>query len=63
LRSISTPSDTDRLARYQAALDNEWYKAMRAFREARKYRLSSLESIQNYETKPNLPGPALPDAA
>ncbi len=63
LRAISTPSDTDRLARYQAALDNEWYKAMRAFREARKYRLSSLESIQNYETKPNLPGPALPDAA
>jgi hypothetical protein len=63
LRAISTPSDTDRQARYQAALDNEWYKAMRAFREARKYRLSSLESIQNYETKPNLPGPALPDAA
>jgi hypothetical protein len=63
LRAISTPSDTDRLARYQAALDNEWYKAMRAFREARKYRLSSLESIQNYETKPNMPGPALPDAA
>jgi hypothetical protein len=63
LRAISTPSDTDRQARYQAALDNEWYKAMRAFREARKYRLGSLESIQNYETKPNLPGPALPDAA
>jgi hypothetical protein len=57
LRAISTPRDTDRLARYQAALDNEWYKAMRAFREARKYRLDTLENLQNYETNPKLPGP------
>jgi hypothetical protein len=53
-RNISTPSNTDSLARYQAALDNEWYKAMRAFREARQYRLRTLESVQNFETNPKL---------
>jgi hypothetical protein len=51
---VSTPSNSESLARYQAALDNEWYKAMRAFREARQYRLRTLESVQNYETNPNI---------
>lgn len=44
-RAVSIPSNTDNLARYQAALDNEWYKAMRAFREARKDRLRTLDSV------------------
>jgi hypothetical protein len=30
---------------------------MGAFREARQYRLPTLESEQNYETNPKLPGP------
>ncbi len=41
---VSVPSNTESLARYQAALDNEWYKAMRAFREARQYRLRTVVS-------------------
>jgi hypothetical protein len=45
LRVVSIPSNTDSLARYQAALDNEWYKAMRAFREARQHRLRTLDSV------------------
>ena len=45
-RAVSTPSNTESLARYQAALDNEWYKAMRAFREARHHRLRTLDSVQ-----------------
>ena len=53
-RAVSTPSNSESLARYQAALDNEWYKAMRAFREARQYRLRTLEIVQNYETNPNI---------
>jgi hypothetical protein len=53
MRAVSIPADTDKLPRYQAALDNEWYKAMRAFREARQYRLRTLDSVQNYETNPN----------
>lgn len=53
MRAVSISSDTERLPRYQAALDNEWYKAMRAFREARQYRLRTLDSVQNYETNPN----------
>jgi len=52
MRAMSISSDTEKLPRYQAALDNEWYKAMRAFREARQYRLRTLESVQNYETNP-----------
>jgi len=51
--AMSISTDTEKLPRYQAALDNEWYKAMRAFREARQYRLRTLESVQNYETNPN----------
>ena len=53
LQAASTPTNAESLARYQAALDNEWYKAMRAFREARQYRLRTLDSAQNYETNPN----------
>jgi hypothetical protein len=45
--AITIPSNTESLARYQAALDNEWYKAMRAFREARQHRLNTLENVQN----------------
>lgn len=41
---VCVPANTESLARYQAALDNEWYKAMRAFREARQHRLRTLES-------------------
>ena len=52
MRAVSIPADTEKLPRYQAALDNEWYKAMRAFREARQYRLRTLDSVQNYETNP-----------
>lgn len=52
MRAVSTPSNSESLARYQA-LDNEWYKAMRAFREARQCRLRTLDSVQNYETNPN----------
>jgi hypothetical protein len=44
-RAKSVPSDKEVLARYQAALDNEWYKAMRAFREARTDRLRTLDSV------------------
>lgn len=51
--AVSTPTNTDTLARYQAALDNEWYKAMRAFRETRQYRLRTLDNAPNYETNPN----------
>ncbi len=29
---------TEPMARYQAALDNEWYKAIRALREAQAHR-------------------------
>ena len=32
------PSQSDQLARYQAALDNEWYKSMRTLRDAQKFR-------------------------
>jgi hypothetical protein len=53
MRAVSISADTEKLPRYQAALDNEWYKAMRAFREARQYRLRTLDSVQNYETNPN----------
>jgi hypothetical protein len=44
-RAVSIHSNTENLARYHAALDNEWYKAMRAFREARKDRLRTLDSV------------------
>ena len=35
-------SSSEILSRYQAALDNEWYKGMRAFREAQSYRMKTL---------------------
>jgi hypothetical protein len=44
--AVSIPSNTESLARYQAALDNEWYKAMRAFREARQHRMRTLEDVE-----------------
>ena len=45
LIAVSTHSNTEALARYQAALDNEWYKAMRAFRDARQHRLSTIDVV------------------
>jgi hypothetical protein len=39
------PPAAENLSRYQAALDNEWYKAMRAFREAQSYRLKTIEQV------------------
>ncbi|MCC6136593.1 MAG: hypothetical protein IT491_14705 [Gammaproteobacteria bacterium] len=33
------------ISRYQASLDNEWYKSMRAFREAQSYRLKTIEQV------------------
>jgi hypothetical protein len=41
------PPAAENLSRYQAALDNEWYKAMRAFREARSYRLKTIEQVNS----------------
>ena len=37
------------LARYQTTLDNQLYKALRAFREAQEYRLMTLEAASNTE--------------
>jgi hypothetical protein len=39
------PNAVELLSRYQASLDNEWYKAMRAFREAQSYRLKTIEQV------------------
>ncbi len=39
------PPAAENLSRYQAALDNEWYKAIRAFREAQSYRLKTIEQV------------------
>jgi hypothetical protein len=36
------PKNSDSLTRYQSALDNEWYKAMRALREAQAARLRTV---------------------
>ena len=50
------PPSVDTLVRYQSALDNEWYKAMRAFREAQAARLRTLDAVTreaNCETNPN----------
>jgi hypothetical protein len=39
------PPAAENISRYQAALDNEWYKAVRAFREAQNYRLKTIEQV------------------
>jgi len=39
---LAMPKNTDTLTRYQSALDNEWYKAMRALREAQAARLRTV---------------------
>lgn len=39
------PDAPDVLARYQSALDNDLYKAMRALREAQSWRLAHLEAV------------------
>jgi hypothetical protein len=40
MQSQSLPSKTDLLARYQTALDNDLYKALKALREAQAWRQS-----------------------
>jgi hypothetical protein len=45
MRAVSISVDTEKLPRYQGALDNEWYKTMWAFREARQHRLHTLDSV------------------
>lgn len=42
--SQGVPMAQDVLARCQSALDNDLYKAMRALREARAWRLRTIES-------------------
>ncbi len=39
------PNAVQLISRYQASLDNEWYKSMRAFREAQSYRLKTIEQV------------------
>ena len=41
----SLPAAPELIARYQSALDNDLYKAMRALREAQKFRRESFEII------------------
>jgi hypothetical protein len=43
--SLSAPIEQDLLSRYQASLDNELYRALRALREAQQWRLQSLEVV------------------
>ena len=40
MQSQALPSKTDLLARYQTALDNDLYKALKALREAQAWRQS-----------------------
>jgi hypothetical protein len=42
--AVTVPVADDPLSRYQTALDNELYKALRALREAQSWRLNHLES-------------------
>src|SRR5947208_1062215 len=42
----STPSDQELISRYQTALDNETYKAIRALREAQEWRLKTIDAIK-----------------
>jgi hypothetical protein len=37
--ALAIPTQADLVSRYQAALDNEWFKSLRALREAQKHRL------------------------
>lgn len=41
----SLPAAPELMARYQSALDNDLYKAMRALREAQRFRRESLEAV------------------
>jgi hypothetical protein len=41
--ALGVPAATDNLARYQSAIDNELYKALRALREAQAWRRKSME--------------------
>lgn len=41
------PENADQLSRYQSALDNELYKAMRALREAQAWRLKTIEGANS----------------
>ncbi len=43
--SLSAPIEQDLLSRYQAALDNELYRALKALREAQQWRLQSLDAV------------------
>lgn len=38
------------MARYQTTLDNQLYKALRAFREAQEWRLKTLEHVDDDRT-------------
>lgn len=42
-RLVLPPQQLETLARYQTTLDNQLYKALRAFREAQEWRLKTLE--------------------
>jgi hypothetical protein len=42
--AVCMPAESDKIARYQSALDNELYKAMRALRQAQDWRRETLES-------------------
>jgi hypothetical protein len=41
---LAMPKNADTLTRYQSALDNEWYKAMRALREAQANRARTVSA-------------------
>ncbi|NVO06260.1 MAG: hypothetical protein HXX19_10190 [Rhodoferax sp.] len=41
---LAMPPNMDQILRYQSALDNDWYKAMRAFREAQAARLKTISA-------------------
>jgi hypothetical protein len=42
--ALCVPDDSDKLSRYQSALDNEMYKGMRALRQAQSWRFDVLET-------------------
>lgn len=42
--ALSLPSGTELITRYQSALDNDLYKAMRALRDAQRFRRESIDS-------------------
>jgi hypothetical protein len=42
--ALSLPNGTELITRYQSALDNDLYKAMRALRDAQRFRRESLEA-------------------